>query len=499
MASASPAATRRLAFALFLVFQGVYLLLASGRARTIDEHSIHFTTESLWRDGTMAVPQMVAAKMFYGRVGRDGQPYSPYGPGQPVLAVPYYAVLGGLLESASRPSLAFLAREAATQLPSSTAAAACVAILFCLSRLTGASVRASVAAATILGAATLLATYAKLAFTEPLLALLATAALWALARGLETGHVRGFAAASALAGYAFLTKFTAGAFLILALFAGYVAERRRAARTGELAALLLPFLLAAFGYLALNLVRFGNPLEFGYPAAVEGGKEVLTFSTPLLVGLYGLLLSPGKGLFLFAPPVLAALFGFRALLRARPGLAWAALVHGGVTLLFYARYTHWEGGYCFGPRYLVPSLPGLILPLACVLDLGGRRAAKLVAPLVLAGLGVTVIGTSTSFLEEQAGNPSPYYDARFEYRLDYSLAGQVGLFRKYAGRALAGEVFPERLGLGLDFWFVFLGKAGLPRGVLLAWGGVGALLLALGAVRARSVVSPSGPPGGGIP
>ncbi len=358
--------------------------------------------------------------------------------------------------------------------------------------------RASLAAATTLGAATLLATYAKQAFTEPLLALLATAALWALARSLETGHVRGFAAASALAGYAFLTKFTVGTFLVLALFAGYVAERRRAARTGELAALLLPFSLAALGYLALNLVRFGNPLEFGYPTAVEGGKEVLTFSTSLPVGLYGLLLSPGKGLFLFAPPVLAALFGFRALLRARPGLAWAALVHGGVTLLFYSRYTHWEGGYCFGPRYLLPSLPGLILPLAGVLDRGGRRAAQLVAPLTLAGLAVAVVGTSTSFLEEQAGNPSPYYNARFEYRLDYSLAGQFGLFQKYAGRAIAGDVLPERLGLGLDFWCVFLGKAGFPREVLVGWGSVGVLLMALGVVRARSVGKLSGP-GGSVP
>ncbi|HVQ29313.1 MAG TPA: hypothetical protein VMV21_07040, partial [Vicinamibacteria bacterium] len=389
----------------------------------------------------------------------------------------------------------FLAREAATQLPSSTAAAACVAVFFCLTRLAGASVRGSMAAAIALGTATLLGAYAKYAFTEPLLALLATAALWGLARGLATGHISGFAAASSLAGYAFLTKFTAGAFLILALFVGYAAERRRAARMRELLAIVLPFSLAALGYLTLNFERFGNPLEFGYPSTVEGGKDVLTFGTPLLVGLYGLLLSPGKGLLLFAPPLLAALFGFRALLRARPGLAWAALVHGAATLLFYARYTHWEGGYCFGPRYLLPMLPGLLLPLAGILDRGGRRAAMLLAPLVLVGLVVTVVGVSTSFLEEQAVNPSPYYNERFEYRMDYSLAGQIAQLQEYGGRALAGEVLPERLGLGLDFWFVFLGKAGFPRGALLAWAGFGVLLMTMGAALARSAVRPSEPTG----
>jgi len=45
---------------------------------------------------------------------------------------------------------------------------------------------------------------------------------------------------------------------------------------------------------------------------------------------------------------------------------------------------------------------------------------------------------------------------------------------------------------------VFLGKAGFPREVLVGWGSVGVLLMALGVVRVRSVGKLSGP-GGSVP
>ena len=49
----------------------------------------------------------------------------------------------------------------------------------------------------------------------------------------------------------------------------------------------------------------GGPFEFGYPAAAEGTKRLNTFDTPLLTGLYGFLLSPGKSVFNFCASILA--------------------------------------------------------------------------------------------------------------------------------------------------------------------------------------------------
>jgi hypothetical protein len=78
-----------------------------------------------------------------------------------------------------------------------------------------------------------------------------------------------------------------------------------------------------------------------------------------------------------------------------------------------------------------------------------------------------MIGLSTSFLEDQANGS--YYDQQWNYRLDYSLVGQGLLLMKYLSNPA-----PAPLGKGLDRWFVFLAKAGVP-----AWMEIFVLLLAV--------------------
>ena len=130
-------------------------------------------------------------------------------------------------------------------------------------------------------------------------------------------------------------------------------------------------------YLLHNAVLFGGPFHFGYPAAAEGAKRLNTFDTPLWKGLYGFLLSPGKSVFIFAPPVILALAGLRRLWNIERGVATVAVLLPLTYLFFFARYTQWEGGYCVGPRYLVPSIVLLCLGLGPVLAEGpARRMAR---------------------------------------------------------------------------------------------------------------------------
>jgi len=70
-------------------------------------------------------------------------------------------------------------------------------------------------------------------------------------------------------------------------------------RARDLAIFALPVLLFLALALGYNFMRFGSLFQTGY-----GGMAV--FSTPLLVGLYGLLFSAGKSLFLYAPIVALA-------------------------------------------------------------------------------------------------------------------------------------------------------------------------------------------------
>ena len=106
-----------------------------------------------------------------------------------------------------------------------------------------------------------------------------------------------------------------------------------------------------------------------------------------------LLVSPFRGL-LVSSPVLAAGFAGLAVLvadRRTRSLAAAFAVLVGFFLLFAASFNGWHGGWAVGPRYLVPALPFLAVPLVVAWRRWPRTAAALaVASVLLQGLAVAV-------------------------------------------------------------------------------------------------------------
>jgi hypothetical protein len=131
-------------------------------------------------------------------------------------------------------------------------------------------------------------------------------------------------------------------------------------------------LLGLAGQLAYNAVRYGNWLSNGYEK--EAG-----FSTPLLEGLGGLLLSPGKSLLLYAPVVLLAVPACWVLARrgGLPGRVAVLLIAGetGAGLVLNAMWWAWTGNFAWGPRLIVPLLPLLVWPVGALLDGPARIVA----------------------------------------------------------------------------------------------------------------------------
>jgi hypothetical protein len=195
---------------------------------------------------------------------------------------------------------------------------------------------------------------------------------------------------------------------------------------------------------------------------------MVSFDTPLAVGLFAFLLSPGKSILLFAPVLLLAPFALPHVWRRSRALAVLMVAPLLVLLVFYAKYTQFDGGYSFGPRYLIPGIWLLGLTLGFALEYGSAKLRTVAGALVLAGALVNAIGLATSPLEDMAGGR--YYDQQFNYRLDYNpLEGQLGLLLKYATDAK-----PAPIGRGFDRWFVFLHKGGVTTGWLVLVGGVAA-------------------------
>jgi hypothetical protein len=120
------------------------------------------------------------------------------------------------------------------------------------------------------------------------------------------------------------------------------------------------------------------------------------FSNPLLVGLYGLLLSSGKSIFLFSPPLLLGVWGWRQFAHRKETVsdAWLFLGIFSAQILFYAKYWAWSADDAWGPRYILPGALFLCIPMVAVLN---RRA--IVIPVVVAGVLVQLLAVTVGGLD----------------------------------------------------------------------------------------------------
>ena len=459
------ASPKRCAVLLFLTFGFLYMMTSSGRVRTVDEYMAFFETESIALHESTAVPQAVHLNYYYGKYDTHGEPHTPYPPGHPVFALPFYLFgryvlekLPGMPASGEQMIL-----EAAVCFSSAVFSASAVTFLFLICCALGLDVLPSLATAAIVGLATPVFAYSSWFFSEPLTtALLLAAAYFAFARHLgELIPVSAAAIGGALIGVAIFVRPVHA--LAAAVFFGALILRDRAKALWP--ALMLGF-LSAIGLAALLLYNFhlyGNALEFGYPAVAEGGKRLNSFETPILTGLVGFLFSPGKSIFVFAPPLILALAGLPRLWRRDRGLAAVAAGALPVYLLFYARYSQWEGGYCVGPRYMAPALALLCIGLAPVIAEAKKTTRRAAIVLTAIGAAVQLVSMATSFMESQVP-AGVYYGPNWTYNMRYSLWSQARVLLYH----LANPA-PARIGLGFDRWFVFLAKVGVAHATLAAF------------------------------
>jgi hypothetical protein len=175
----------------------------------------------------------------------------------------------------------------------------------------------------------------------------------------------------------------------------YAAIRLRSAGAlaAGLAGLLPPLLLLG----AYHRVCFGGVLTIANAFQPESfqSKDAMAlgvFGWPDPGVLLRLLFSEHRGLFVHAPALLVGVAGLLAMLRGRR-LRLEGVLFGAVTAAFLAMnasFNGWHGGSAFGPRYLVPAVPFLALPLAPLL----RRWPRSVGAISLVSAGIALLGTT---------------------------------------------------------------------------------------------------------
>jgi len=311
----------------------------------IDGNSMLAVAISLVTKGNFTVPSGM------GSIGIDGAYYSDWYPLLSILGTPLVAIAVSVAHLKHLPIFYTAGAFALVLSPLFTAATAYFVVALAL-RL-GSSQRGAVLAAVAFIFGTIAMVYSRDFFAEPLLALITAAAIYR-----QLGDVNERRIASLLAALAVLAKPTG--IILGPLLAAHAGLRDRSAK-----AMCLPVVgaIAGFAIYALyNTVRFGDPLNFGQPNAfrlsnVPGGISVL-------------MLSPGRGLIWYCPVVLA-LFGLdrRIVRRLDVALIFAVAL---AYLFVYSLWSLSSGGWCWGPRFLLPALPGL-LALTAFLKNGWRR------------------------------------------------------------------------------------------------------------------------------
>jgi hypothetical protein len=320
---------------------------------------------------------------------RPGGPYfAKYGIGQSLAALPLY-VLGrvvalGMPAAVRDETVAFVTSMYCSLITALTALVVCALAL----RL-GWSRRVALALALLFGLATPAWAYTVTFFSEPTIGLCLTGAvaalLWDVRPTLKTTSIAG-----CWLGAAALTHLGDTVLYALVPLAFIVLYAPRDARWRLLGALCLPIGVALLCAAWYDLARFGSPLTTGY--GIVGDHHDLHpphTLQGLWEGIYGPILSPGKGLLLYAPILILALAGWRRFGRVVPGglllvagfCLVAVLAHANILIV-------WLGGWAWGPRFVIPIIAVALLPLGTLLNEGKAWAWRMTW--LLGALGVII-------------------------------------------------------------------------------------------------------------
>ncbi len=402
---------RRVPFGWLLIFLlSILLLLAGGRLAPRDEETTYRMTANLIERGQLTLTQQdftvepQSYPAFLPQVaprtqattwivpGPNGESYPLYTHAQPILQIPLY-LIGRIISGASLD----LSSVALTRFTVSLLNPIVIALTGWLLALFGSrwgfSTRLSIGLGVMYSLGTMAVVYTHTNFSDPALALLFTLAAYSAYRADGDRRER----------WLLLTGFTLGlalylrerALIWLPLYVGYLLFTRRARSLRHWLAVLVPLGCGAVALMLWNSVRFGSPVVIGYASWVADTG----FDAPILLGLFGLLISPGKGVLLYNPIVWLGFIGLSAMLRRRRAEALFFLSFVVVALGFYARYNFWTGGWNWGPRYLLPFLPFALLAAG---DWFHAHPTRLRRSLLIILCGVTLILNLPAVLVDQS-------------------------------------------------------------------------------------------------
>jgi hypothetical protein len=142
----------------------------------------------------------------------------------------------------------------------------------------------------------------------------------------------------------------------------------------ELASRLLLFTAACFEGIVLigtyNRIAFGNFFTSSEQLYLHSATIFGNFTYPLDLGLVLNLFTPFRGLLVYCPILILGIPGFYLMLESKQNENDGLFLFG-IFLALLVPYSAWygpSGGLSYGPRFVIPSIPFLLIPAGFVFE-----------------------------------------------------------------------------------------------------------------------------------
>ncbi|MFC1474850.1 ArnT family glycosyltransferase [bacterium] len=351
--------SRYAGFFLFAFLFCLYALTMRGIPTGGDALAMFLVTHSLVEDGDTFLDGEDRVVLV---PGRDGREVSKFGVAQSLAEIPGYHLGRAAAAGNNTAEDSYIIYFVTAFTSPLLGALACLFVYLASLRL-GYSGRVSFGVALLAGTCTLLWPHSRLLFSEALQAMALAAAVWCGLEVREKGGAPTALAAGFFPGLVIAAKpalvFVCIPFIVYFLYGlKSDAVKRKALNAAMFFAGLGFWALVVLGY---NYIRFGNIFEMGY-MTIQDRETLHGFGVPLLHGLHGLLFSTGKGLLFYTPAVILSCAALPSFMKRRRAEAWLILAVFIVFILSFAKWNQWHGDYTWGPRFLVPVVPLLMLP-----------------------------------------------------------------------------------------------------------------------------------------
>ena len=387
-------------FRVFWLLVCLYMVTFGGHFYSGDGIEVARTAESLVMRGDLALARGEGER-DWGYPGRDGKRYAPYAIGQSLAETPLIAAAD--LATAPIPldqHLKDRVRHAAAVSSNVFITAATAWVLYLLGLRLGYGVRLATGLSLLYGLGTMAWVYARHDFSDPLTSLTLLSSVLLLRRYGDGGRRGDIMLAGLLLGLSLLTKYQMVIFCPVMLFYLILQRRQRGERglpgmTRDAVLLAAPVILFGLIDLGINFAKFGSMISTGYEQEASPWAGL----GHIPVGLYGFLLSPGKSVFLYNPVLLLLPFAARPFHRAHRNESLLIIAAAGVTLLCLSPLYWWHGDWAWGPRYLLPLVPLMVVALGPLMRSvwDARRGRSILTALIMAALLVNLLGITVNF------------------------------------------------------------------------------------------------------